>query len=469
MMQNYASIDPVILPARDVKRRLIAHDNDSLFLKLFCGFMIAKPLIDLTWNYGINLGGAKLSLLAVSGAMVAVTGARVALSGRVKANSIVILFYLFICCFFVSFLLSDYPISKSMRVVDQLLRLMGNVAMLFFGLVFAARRSLTGFATIIQSVWIGINAAIFVNIVGMTLGWDSYGTSDGMDRINGLYYDAGVLGLIAVQNFAVCLYLPSLQGTARRKIPQWMIYGSLLASVVLMGMTISRIAIVLAGISMAVYVFMFSRTAGFQQAAFIFLLGTGGILYAFSENEFSRRFSAESEMLSQGVKQEVTFNRGSIDLGDFQRFGSNRGKVIEDGLNEYLQGSFTAQLFGDFKFRTTHSDYVDILGRFGFVGLAVYLSLLSNALFALYRRSKIIGKRYEKALVSLAVSFLFMYNCYSIPFRPLWYTTNSWYVWLFVGLVLGQRNGVLRYGGKKRKYTQASARATAQNESLSRW
>ena len=420
-------------------RASAAEPNAHMPFRIFCLFMIAKPLIDITWSYGFSVGGLRLSLLSVSGGMVAVIGVALVVAGRVKTNAIAQLFYLFLACFILSYFLdaSQLARSKSMVVLDQFLRLMSNVAVLLFGIAFSLRRSFNDLVTLVQCIWLGINAALFVNMVAIALGLESYGISDGMDRNNGLYHDAGVLAIIAVQNLCVCMYLPSLQLRSRRKIPTWMIYGSLLVAIVFMGASVSRAAIALAACSMVVYLLMFLRSAVSVQAACILLLGVGGLCYIFLENAISQRFTPEIVALREGVSHDITFQHGSIDLGDFQRFGSNRGKIIEGGLNEFIRSRPADQLLGRFTFRTTHCDYVDILGRFGIVGLSVYLILLLSSLRALVLISRQVRTVPVRALVSLATSFLVMYIFYSIPFRPLWYTTNSWYVWLLLGMVVG--------------------------------
>lgn len=78
-----------------------------------------------------------------------------------------------------------------------------------------------------------------------------------------------------------------------------------------------------------------------------------------------------------------------------------------------------------------------MLARNGVIGLGLYIALLVSLLRATYAATRRRQSDSQRALHFVAFLLIVCYLLYSMPFRPLSYTTSAWYMWMMLALSLG--------------------------------
>jgi len=220
----------------------------------------------------------------------------------------------------------------------------------------------------------------------------------------------------------------------------WYIYSAftVLMALYLVYLGVSRSVFLLLAVYGLIYVGIFKKGAG--KAVPIIFFGAAllvGSVAGLNYDIFAQRFSSEIKVLDTSTRIETKKDK-DVDLGRFERFGSNRGQMVAYALDGIIKRPLYQLLIGDFNSTSSHSDYIDMLARNGFIGLIVYVSFL----LLIWKKTLglVIGRNREELwpLRVMAFTLITLYILYSFPFRPLSYTTMSWYMWAVIGYTFGR-------------------------------
>jgi hypothetical protein len=405
---------------------------------------LIKPLIDLFfWEQSLYLGALRISALHVTGVFVCIYFGAVLLrspGGVPRYGSLFLLFFV-LNIISIGAGLFNATNPNLIRAVDLLLRIFDSY--LIFRVAYNAgikERYATHYKYIL-AVAAGTSIVLTINTIAIAFGWGGETAVVRLDeeftRKRGLYYDPGILGLVATFNI---IFVSFLYKQIPKGKPLWRL---LVIVMVLVGMymvyiSVSRAAVVLLVVFALIYVGLVQK--GFQKImtlAFIALaLVISSVLFTEEIDRYRARFDSEIQVLESSdtaVQQDAGDDR--VSFGRYETLGSNRVRLWAMALNMAIDRSAAEIVIGNFFARSpSHSDYFDILIRNGFVGLFVYVLLL----FLIWKRTLTLALKRgntidEKVIHSLAFTLITLYILYAFPFRPLAYTTTSWYMWAMIG------------------------------------
>jgi O-antigen ligase len=255
----------------------------------------------------------------------------------------------------------------------------------------------------------------------------------------GLYHDPGTLSNIALYNIIFTSFMYHLMP---RKNPAWLIYSSVtvIISLYLIYIGLSRAVFIQMIVFGLIYVGIFRRGLGkFVTVFFVGLVIALGAILGLDYGRYTQRFQSEIIVLTDSEQVSRTKQDKDVDLGAMERLGSNRGQLVAYALDDILKRPAWQVMVGNFTESPSHSDYIDVLSRNGVIGLLIYLLLL---FFIWLKTFSLLTSGRGKpgwAMDVLAFALINLYILYSIPFRPLSYTTLSWFMWAVIGYAFGRR------------------------------
>ena len=426
---------------------------------VFTLVLLAKPSVDVLWEYGISIGGFRLSPLTVSGfAILLYFSAYIARQGvhRVPVSGLLIVFLGMNCLGFALGALSGEPVTLP-GSVDFFFRLGASFALYISAYQLALKNPDFTFERVLRFSFVGLSVAVVLNVVGI---WAGFGgakegaaallthTGDGVYREAGLYYDPGVLAVVCLNALILGMALLA-SGRIRGAPSRVLVVVILVFALSLIFKAVSRAAILLATIDVFVFTVVYAR-GRVRLLAFgsiVVLLPAALILAGINDVVLSNRFESELSTIERllggsgdsgsGVSRTyVDGDEGSLD--SLEGLGNNRGMLWRQALADFGARDALTMLFGNGLSLGGHSDYIDVLGRTGVFGLIVYLLILSNLLWRTMRRFFRYRGSADNICWFVAMLFVINYALYAFPFRPLLYTTPVWYMWIFAGIAFGR-------------------------------
>lgn len=416
--------------------------NDWLGRSLLV-LLLIKPTIDLGWWITLPLGIRVPPLFA---GLLCLFLLPLRLQAARTSPPFLRLFEVFIGLHLIALVIGIDTNERltALGVIEWSLRILNSY--LIYYLVFAAAtrnyyRDVTPF---IQAIFIGSTIPLLANLVAVPLGLD-FGvhqrgaTAESLAfRETGLYYDAGTLANMVFFHAVFTVFLLHLSPSRRKILFVLPMLLLLMADLYLISLTKSRAVTIELTMFMFVYLLMFQRRWGkiLAPAAAAVTLGAAVLLFDIDIGDMLVRFESETTALEGETDFEVSGDR--VSFGSLRGLGSNRGMLWEMALSDLLRRSVTELLFGNFSQTVSHSDYLDIMSRSGFISLVIYLIAMVGLTLRALRLSRTARNSRDRTLYFMAFTLLICYLAYAIPFRPLAYTTSAWYMWLVVGLAMAR-------------------------------
>lgn len=404
---------------------------------------VIKPFIDLFWEQSLYFGPLRVSALHVAGVFVFAYFGVLLMRSPGASPRYGGLFMLFIALHIISIMVGLFLTEKPnlIRVVDLLLRVFDSY--LIFRVAYNAglRERYEIHYKFLWAIATGTSIALIINTIAIMLGFGGESAvvriDDEFVRKQGLYYDPGVLGLVATFNiiFVSFLYKQVPRG---KLLPRMLLIFMVLVSMYMVYISVSRAAAVLLVVFAMIYVILVQK--GFQRVmtlTFIALtLVVSTVIFSEQIERYRARFNSEIQVLEGAdTAAQQSLGEDRVSFGRYEALGSNRVRLWALALDRALQRSPVELVIGSFFARSpSHSDYFDVLTRNGFVGLSVYVLML----LLIWKRTLSLALRRDnthndKIIHSLAFTLITLYIIYAFPFRPLGYTTTSWYMWAIIG------------------------------------
>jgi hypothetical protein len=179
------------------------------------------------------------------------------------------------------------------------------------------------------------------------------------------------------------------------------------------------------------------------------VIGVATLTFNVDYGDFLGRFGTDVEALSDRESGEVGIGAGGeVSLGKYERLGNRRVGMWADALSDILQRDVLGILLGEFARSVAHSDFIDVLARNGVVGFLLYIMLMTALPLRAWSQLRRAQSDSSRTLHFMAFALLVAYLLYSFPFRPLNYTTTSWYMWVIVGLSMARITVVRRQAAR---------------------
>lgn len=414
---------------------------------------LIKPTIDLFWSQYLTLGPLHISALHVTGVLVFLYFGFLLFRTSNSAPRYGWLFVSFILLHLVSISVGLFYSTNidTIKIIDVLLRVLDSY--LIFRIAYDAgiNGRYEAHHHFLKAVVIGTSIALAVNTLAIILG---YGGGREVIRIDeqfvrqqGLYYDPGVLALVAVYNIIFIAYLFK-QMPRGRYLYRLLMIGMIFISLYMVYVSVSRAAVLLLAVFSMIYI-AFVQKGSQKVIAIAFIAITivaSSAMFGLQAEKFQARFESEISTLTSDNTQSAPTAGDRISFGRFEGLGSNRVRLWAVALDRVLQRSTVEITVGSFfESSPSHSDYFDVLTRNGIIGLLIYVLMLllfwKRTLSMSLRR----GLSYnDKVIHALAFTLITLYVIYAFPFRPLSYTTTAWYLWAVVGFSFARMRLSLR-------------------------
>jgi hypothetical protein len=419
--------------------------QDRIGRSLIVLFLI-KPLIDLGYFLSFSVGPIRIAPTTVAGLLICLYFATFRFQGSRFMPPYIRVFEAFLAVNLVSIVLgafiSERFLLNAMFVLA--LKILNSYFLFFAAYKAATAHQYQDFTPFVRAIVLGSAAAVVLNLAAIGLNVENPASdysSDLGDRERGLYYDAGVLANLAFFNLIFAVFWVHMQ---RRKSILWLLVIGLLimADLYLISASKSRSVMIELAVFAIIYTWLFQKRFGkiLAPLAGAAIITVAIVAFDINTEDLFVRFEGDIDALGSEGPGVGTVNSGvgeKVTLGKYEAIGGNRGGLWANALTEIFQRSTIEILLGDF-FATSlaHSDYIDVLGRNGIIGIILYLTLLVGLFrdtFAAIRRP--MNDR-ERVVHFVAFILLICYMLYSMPFRPLSYTTSAWYMWLMLAFSL---------------------------------
>jgi hypothetical protein len=404
---------------------------------------LTKPTVDLLWGYSVSFLGFTVSPLHVAGLLVFLYLSFLLLISPKQKAPFFKLMILFVALNFVSavfgFMLHDR--FEIQGILNMFFRVMDSVVIYGAAFALGLRDEDTDWDDIIKAIVVGVSIAILLNQIAILAGYSGGIKANAASvhsslRERGLYYDPGGLAIVALYGFIFISY-------ALKNVKLGFFRFSLAVAAIL-----SSFYLMLAGLSRSVFILLaFYAVFNFvifgkakEKALYIVVIGVLGVLIAsYSLVNYERltaRFQGDIGAVESIASDFATGK--DISTNDLEALGSNRGRNWIVSINWIAQRGPMELMFGNFMSTPAHSDYIDILSRNGILGFTLYLMILLSFLFTIFKARSSSSHREYYPLHVFAFLLIAVYLLYSIPFRPLSYTTTAWYMWTAVGFSMAR-------------------------------
>lgn len=420
---------------------------------------LTKPTIDLLWGYSISFLGFTVSALHVTGLLVFFYLTFLLVVSPKQKAPFFKLMILFVALNFVSalfgFMLHDR--FEIQGILNMFFRVMDSVVVYGAAFALGLRDKDTDWDDIIKAIVVGVSIAILLNQVAILTGYsggikDNAASVHSSLRERGLYYDPGGLAIVALYGFIFISY--ALKNVKLGFFRLSLCVVAILSSFYLMLAGLSRSVFILLAFY-AVFNFVIFGKAK-EKFLYIVVIGVMGVLVAsYSLVNYERltaRFQGDIGAV-ESIASDVATGK-EISTNDLEALGSNRGRNWIISINWIAQRGPMELMFGNFMSTPAHSDYIDILSRNGIIGFTLYLMILISFLITIFKAINSPSQRDYYSLHVFSFLLIAVYLLYSIPFRPLSYTTTAWYMWAAVGFSMARiRLAALNRRAKVRKAT----------------
>lgn len=432
---------------------------------------LTKPTIDLLWFLSVSFIGFTVSPLHVTGLIVFFYLSFMLLVAPRLNTPFLKLLIVFVTLNFISavfgFMLHDKFAIQGL--LNLFFRVMDSVVIYGAAFALGLRNWDSDWNDVIKAIVVGVCIAIVLNQIAILTGLGGGIKANASSvhsslRERGLYYDPGGLSIVALYGFIYTSFaLKSIKlGFFRTCIA----VTGLLASIYLMFAGLSRSVLILLAFYVVTYFVIFGKAR--EKAIYMVAICAVGVLVAtYSLVNYERlaaRFEGDIDAV-ENIATNVTQGK-DISTNDLEALGSNRGRNWIVSLEWIFQRGPMELLFGNFQSTPAHSDYIDILSRNGILGFTLYVFILLLFLISSFKALSSTSQKEYRSLHVFSFVLLGIYILYSIPFRPLSYTTTVWYMWATVGFSMARiRLAALDRRAKLRNATSAFSVSRADSNS----
>jgi O-antigen ligase len=426
--------------------------------------LLIKPTIDLGYMFSVTLAGVRIAPTVIFGGLIFFYYARYRLNSgpRMPPMSRIIEALILLNIVSVAIAVTQGDRVTPFMVINYLLRILDSYLIYLTAFLAALRYGYGDIGPFVKAIVIGSAVAVFANAAAISFGfggWAKGAFSDlGSLRQSGLYYDPGVLSNVAFFNLVFGVF--SLHsGKGSRTIWRAFVIVLVFLDLYLIASAKSRAVMIEMAIFGFIYLLLFQRAWGKIVApiAAIAIVSTALVVFDISMEELFVRFESDVAAIQGESGEGVTVEGDEVSLGRYESVGGNRLAIWAEALTEFLQGSPLAIVFGNFRTSVSHSDYIDIAVRNGVVGLMLYLLLLTTLASRSWMAARRARPGPDRTLYFMAFTLLICYMFYSLPFRPLYYTTSAWYMWLVVGLAMARECRAAAEGRAARRASKPAA------------
>jgi len=432
---------PATLPRGSSTR--LSSVRDTVGKALLILFLV-KPSIDLLWRFYTFIGGINFSPTTVAGLLICLLFGGLWLSRPQYSPPFARLMEAFLLLNLVSFIIGTFSSDPASFAEGLNVGIRVSASYFIYSTAFAAalRYRYQDISPFIKAIMLGSAIAVLLNVAAIQLGFGGgkfFEIGGDPSRERGLYYDAGVLSNVAVYSLIFSAFMVHV---ARGNL-LWTLFCVLIVifDVYLIASTKSRAGILQVILFGLVYAWMFHRSWGRILAPIgaVLVLGASMLIFDIDIDETLSRFEGDVAALEQDSGTVGVKSGGEVSLGKFEQLGNRRGALWADALSIIAAKPIHEIVLGNFSGSRAHSDYIDILGRNGIVGIVLYLAIMLGLLSRTFRLARLPHRDLPSRLTYFtAFALLLCYMLYAVPFRPLLYTTTSWYMWALLGFALAR-------------------------------
>lgn len=425
---------------------MLSRVHDTIGRSLIILFLV-KPLVDLTWFIGFPFFGQVRSPMHIFAGLVFLYFLPLRFRSGAATPPFLRLFEVFLGLHFLALFVgvATNPKLTLANVVDFMLRISNSYLIYYLAFLAAARYQYRDVTPFVKAIVIGCTLPVIANAIAVPLDIDFGVYQPGISkeelafRERGLYYDAGVLANMAFFHMAFSVFLLHLSPPKGNLLFSGFLLVLITLDLYLISTTNSRSFILQVAIFGFIYLLMFQKGWGKVLAPVmtVVILGVSSAVFDIDVDDLFVRFESESAAL-EGEAEIGISATGEVSFGSLEGLGSNRGALWAAALTRIFKRSGVEILFGNFTGSVAHSDYIDVLARTGVVGLLVYLTLIIGLTLRSWRNAGSARSSHDRTIAYMAFILLICYAAYSLPFRPLGYTTTSWYMWMIIAFAMAR-------------------------------
>ncbi len=427
--------------------------NNHIITSALIILFLVKPTIDLTWSFRTSLAGFTISLLHVTGVVLLIYFGIQYTKYKQTTTPYSIIFASFIIVNIISIIIGIFFYGFNLvAIMDMMIRI--SVSYVIYNVAFIAGtidRNIN-YYKLIKAIMIGSSIAVIINFIGIKLGYGGLkeGAQDALAglRERGLYYDAGGMSNVALFHIIFTVLFLHLLEKNIKKIYMLLWYIFCLTTIAIclyaIYLGLSRSVMLQLALFAFLYILLVQKVAGkIILASLIVIVVMGGLIQGDTYDRLLTRFQGDLEVLEESAEneQEVVNDEEGVSLGKYEQLGNNRGKNWAESLTAIIDRTVIEIFLGNFKNTHSHSDYIDVLSRNGIIGLIIYLSLLFTFFFKTLTLTLVRSGEQDDMIHVWAWMLITFYIAYSLPFRPLAYTTSAWYMWAMLGFSMALAEG----------------------------
>ncbi len=417
--------------------------NNHIITSALIILFLVKPTIDLTWMFRVRLGGVSLSPLHVAGVVVLIYFSIQYIKYKQSSTPYSIIFATFIIVNIISIIIGLFFYRFTiMQIMDIMIRILASYVIYNVAFIAGTIDRNINYYKLIKAIMIGSSIAVLMNIIAIKLGYGGLkeGAMDALAglRERGLYYDAGGMSNVALFHIIfTVLFLHVLEKNIKKiYILFWYLFCLTTIAICLyvIYLGLSRSVILQLIMFTFFYILLVQKAAGkIILSSLIAIVVMGGLIQGDTYDRLLTRFQGDIEVFEESEENDVVEEKEGVSLGKYESLGNNRGKNWAEALTSIIDRTVIEIILGNFRSTQAHSDYVDVLSRNGIIGLIIYLSLLFGLFFNTLGLTLIRSGEQHDMIHIWAWILITLYIVYSLPFRPLAYTTSAWYMWAMLG------------------------------------
>jgi len=416
--------------------------NNHIITSALIILFLVKPSIDLTWMFRIRLGGISISPLHIAGLVILIFFGIQYIKYTRHNTPYSIIFTIFIIVNIISIIIGLFFYRFNIMAIMEIMILI-SASYIIYNVAFIAGtidRNIN-YNKLIKAIIIGSGIAVFINFIAIKLGYGGakVGAQEALNglRESGLYYESGTMSNVAQFHIIfTVLFLHLLEKNIKKLyIFFWYIFSFTTIAICLYVIYLGLSRSVMLQLTMFIffYILLVQKATGkIILSSLIAIVVMGGLIQGDTYDRLLIRFQGDIEVFEDNEENDRAEEEG-VSLGKYEQLGNNRGKNWAKALTSIIDRTVIEIILGNFRSTHAHSDYIDVLSRNGIIGLIIYLFLLFALFFKTLGLTLIRSGKQHDIIHVWAWMLITFYIIYSLPFRPLLYTTTVWYMWAMLG------------------------------------
>ncbi|MGB3478344.1 MAG: O-antigen ligase family protein [bacterium] len=399
------------------------------------GIIIAKPVIDLTWNFFV---APNINFLKIYSSVFVIIGILFIIIHHLKSiqHTINWLWLFFLLLNFISI----FIITNSTTWIDKIdyfLRISsGLVVYILFTQLFSFKKDRS--AVLLIFIGAGV-CSMLIWLIPALIGRPLF-SNDPLKRIIGPYHDFWNFMFYGTQVVFSCLALlavvskNALRSTSntiirtisylkRKNILSVILWFLIIVGIFMVYKCYTKAGWVTLGVCLFIWFLLRKR---YIVAVLIPVLIILFISITPFSNEFHRTFSNEIGYYINGAEIKEEVFRGRLSRWD-------------QGMVAFKEAPVVNKLFGIEKSEVNpENDYLRVLWDNGIIGFMIFLALLGVTGYLLIRKYA----KNKDPVGLLGIIVWVMYLLYSIGSYPMLYPAFQWFMWGIIGFVLSERKPI---------------------------